>query len=154
VFCALPCHNSLPCGEALPCVSSLPCVELTFVVRRREARTAKTVPARSLPSPSTHRWPPRGLFAVCMHMAKWPNGPLPCTYTRQRGPSFSDFFCFLLIPAFQNCKYIYIYIYNLKLIQYMHITHKYITHSKSMHTCMHITYKYIIHSIRCIHACI
>jgi hypothetical protein len=103
-----------------------------FAVRRRPTRTTKPAlgtPPRHQNAQARATWP---LCHVYAH-GNVTKCPLPCAYTWQRARFIFCFFYFLLFTAFQNLRYTYMHIYNLK----------YIKHTKYMHT---YNLKYIKHT--------
>lgn len=103
----LPCGRSLPCAILfavrhllavrlpLPAVLPLPC-------GNTPARTAKPPPGTPSSAPGAQVSSTWRLCHVYAH-GKVTKSPLPCAYTRQRPLDFLFFFCFSLIPTFQNC---------------------------------------------------
>jgi hypothetical protein len=84
----LPCGLALPCGRALPCAvqQALPCATHKHARQRPCQAHHPHVQVAQV----CDTWP----FAVCVHTAKWPNGPLPCAYTWQRFTVISIFLFF------------------------------------------------------------
>jgi hypothetical protein len=156
-------RDSLPCDPSLPCAAHL--CHATCRCRAAWRCRACGIAVRPPPPFAVRRWASPPGKDLCMHTTPAPEctgsrhmASLPCVCTRQHDQmvlcrvhthgkwpvSFSVFSIFLLFPAFQNWRYTYMHIYNLK----------YIKHTKYMHICMHITSNTSLTANTCIYACI